>query len=120
MLIAKANTYLIDLSNSYIEDLTKGYDLVQVGQKLLDHFGKELSEVYNYNSGYKEIIHFLEDTFGMTKKEAKKALDLLEKNKVVTYNLYSSDAYNFPVYENVDEFVNINSYPLFGKWVING
>lgn len=119
MLIAKANTHLITLSNNYVKDLTNGYDVAQVGQKLLDHFGKELNEVYTYNSGYKEIIRFLEDTFNINKKEAKRVFDLLEKNKVVTYCLYSSDAYNFPVYENVDEFVNINSYPLFGKWVIN-
>ncbi len=118
-LIAKAKVYLMNTRNVICEEITKGHDIAAVGEKLLEHFGKEIKEEMDYDFGRRKIINNLEDTFLINKIQAHKLFDILEKSKVLQYNMDTSNIIPIPDFENYSEYTNINYMPLFGTWHIN-
>jgi len=117
-LIAKANSYLTNLRNSECEEITKGYDIAKVGEKLLEHFGRKMEET-SYDFGRKKVIKYLEETFSLNRIQANKLFELLEKSRVLKYKVDYSNMVNVPVYENFDEFTDFDYIPMFGNWLIN-
>jgi len=118
-LIAKTSVLLMDVRETVCNELSKGHHIADVGEKLLEHFGKEVKDESDYNSGKRKIIHFLEDIFLINKIQSKGIFDLLEKSKVIEYttkvsniniNNYSGDYYYFSNYHYI---------PLIGTWHIN-
>lgn len=117
-LIAKANSYLTNLRNSKCEELTKGYDIAKVGEKLLEHFGRKMEEE-SYDFGRKNVVKYLEEKFSLNRIKANKLFDLLENSRVLKYEIDLSNIVNMPVYENFDEFSSSDYIPMFGNWLIN-
>jgi len=117
-LIAKANSYLTNLRNSECEEITKGYDIAKVGEKLLEHFGRKIEEE-DYYFGRKKVVNYLEETFSLNRIKANELFELLEKSRVLKYKVDYSNMVNVPVYENFDEFSNFDYVPMFGNWLIN-
>jgi hypothetical protein len=118
-LIAKARIYLMNTRNAICEEITKGHDIAAVGEKLLEHFGKEIKEEMDYDFGRKKIMTSLEETFLINKIQAKKLFDILEKSNVLQYNMDTSNIIPISNYEDYSEYTNINYMPLFGTWHIN-
>jgi anion-transporting ArsA/GET3 family ATPase len=118
-LIAKVTIYLMDVRNVVCKEITKGYDIATVGNKLLENFGKEIKGEYDYNTGRKKIMKFLESIFSINKIDAKELVELLEKSKVIYYKTDYSNIIEIPNYENFIEFTDLNYTPLFGNWYIN-
>lgn len=117
-LIAKTYSYLINLRNSECEEITKGYDIAKIGEKLLEHFGEKMEE-NTYNSGRKTIIKFLEEQFSLNRVKGHKLFDILERSKLINYKIDYSNILTVPVYQNSDEFENLDYVPMFGNWCIN-
>jgi len=86
-LIAKATIYLINLRNTACEEITKGHNIAGVGEKLLEHFGKIINEETSYDFGRKKIIEFLESLFSLNRIKANKLFALLEKSRVLHYEI---------------------------------
>jgi len=116
-LIAKTFTYLIDTQNKICKELTNGYDVAAISQKLVDHFGQKIKSS-SYNAGKKMIIEFLENTFNINKIDAKTVFDILEKNHILYYQINYSNAYEFPTYEDVSEYESMTYIPTEGSWYI--
>ncbi len=118
-LIAKTKIYVMNVRNKACEEITKGHDIAAVGEKLLEHFGKELKEGTNYNSGRRKIRNFLEKLFSLNQIQAKELVDLLEDSKVIDYKIDYSKVVIVPEYNGFSEFTNLNYAPLLGTWFIN-
>jgi len=116
-LIAKTFTYLIDTQNKICKELTNGYDVAAISQKLVDHFGRKL-ETSSYEEGKKQLMEFLEKTFNINKIEAKTIFDILEKNHILYYQINYSNTYEFPTYIDVSEYETITYIPTEGAWYI--
>ncbi|RUA07085.1 MAG: hypothetical protein DSY82_08700, partial [Flavobacteriia bacterium] len=118
-LIAKTKIYLMDARDQVCKEITKGYDIAAVGEKLLEHFGKKPEEAISYDSGRKIMMRFFEEHFAIDRIRSKELFDLLEKSKVITYTPDLSNLIEIPDYSNFGEFTNLNYMPLFGNWHIN-
>ena len=119
-LIVKAKVYLIDVRNIICKEITKGYDVASVGEKLLEHFGKKIEGKMDYDIGRRKVVKKLESTFSINKIQAKKVFDILEKSKVLKYKIdISNNIVSIPDYANFYEFTDLNYTPLFGTWYIN-
>jgi len=118
-LLAKTDIYLMDTRNNICKEITKGYDIAQVGEKLLEHFGKNIDGVIDYEAGRKEIMKMLEKKFSITKVQSKLLFDLLEKSKVIRFDSDISNIIQIEDYEDFDEFINTNYIPVTGNWIIN-
>lgn len=118
-LIAKAKMYLMDARNIICKEITKGYDIANVGEKLLEHFGKEIKGEPDYDNGRKKIREMLESTFSINKIKSRELIDLLEKSNVLQYKVDTSNIMTIPDYDDYSEFTNLNYSPLFGTWYIN-
>jgi len=118
-LIAKTSVLLMDVRETVCNELSKGHHIADVGEKLLENFGKEVKGESDYNSGKGKIIHFLEDTFLINKIQSKGIFDLLEKSNVVEYTTEVSNI-NFNNYiGDYYYFSNYHYIPLTGTWHIN-
>ncbi len=117
-LIAKAKIHLWELEDEVVKDLTKGYDLVQTGEKLLEKFGKIAFKETSYEYGRKEIIDYLEEVFCINRVEANKLFELLEKNKVVEFDPNLSTITEFPDYSDIGVASEFGYLPVFGTWYI--
>ncbi len=118
-LIAKTRSYAMNVMDNVCKDLSGGQTVTELGQKLLDHFGKKINHVSSYDSGKKEIIKFLEETFSVNKISSKKIFDILKKSKVIYFQLDVSNVMIYPPYENFTEFTTTDYVPIFGAWFIN-
>jgi len=118
-LIAKTEVFLMDAQNIVCKEITKGYDIAAVGEKLLEHFGKELKDTLDYEQGRNKIRKMLEETFSINKIASKKLIDLLEKSNVIYYQIDFSNIIEYPIDSSLDEFTSTNYVPLFGTWHIN-
>ncbi|HHC79631.1 MAG TPA: hypothetical protein ENK46_07105 [Flavobacteriia bacterium] len=118
-LLAKIDIYMMDARNTVCKEITKGYDIADVGEKLLEHFGNQLNEETDYDSGRKKIMKFLESLFSINKIKARELVDLLEKSSVIYYKTDYSNVITIPDYDDFIEFTSLNYTPLFGTWYIN-
>ncbi len=118
-LLAKTGIYIMDTRNSISREITKGYDIAEVGEKLLEHFGKEIKDAIDYESGRSKIIKMLGKTFAINKIKAKLLFDLLEKSKVISFNVDYSGIISISDYNEFDQFINTNYIPVTGNWIIN-
>ncbi|HFS66823.1 MAG TPA: hypothetical protein ENK67_01270 [Flavobacteriia bacterium] len=116
-LLAKTFTYLIDTQNKICEELTKGYDVAAISQKLVDHFGRKL-EATMYEQGKNQLMEFLEKTFNINKIDAKTIFNILEKNHILYYQINYSNTYEFPTYQDVSEYESMTYMPTDGTWFI--
>lgn len=116
-LIAKTFTYLIDTQNKICKELSNGYDVAAISQKLVDHFGRKL-DATSYEEGKKQLMEFLEKTFSINKIDAKTIFDILEKNHILYYQINYSNAYEFPTYQDVSEYETLTYIPTEGSWYI--
>lgn len=117
-MLAKTKAYIIEIENDICKDLTKGHDIAQVAQKLLDHFGKKVEET-DYDKGKIKIIKFLEKLFEINKIDAEKVFSILEKNKVVYYQFDMANIYNYPSFMDLSDFEDLTYIPVEGSWYIN-
>lgn len=119
ILIAKTTVFLMDTRETICKELSNGHSIAGVGEKLLEHFGKKIENVIDYDSGRRKIIRFLESTFSINKIQSKKLFDILEKSKAVHYItdlpniIMNADTVNF------DYYINYSYVPLVGTWYIN-
>ena len=118
-LLAKMDIYMMDARNMVCKEISKGYDIADVGEKLLEHFGNKINEKIDYDSGRKKIMKFLENLFSINKIKARELVDLLEKSSVIYYKTDYSNIVTIPDYDDFLEFTNLNYIPLFGTWYIN-
>jgi len=115
-LIAKSNVYLMEARVTACKEATKGQGIAELSEKLVDHFGKKLDEESVYETGRKEIIKFIEETFSVNKIDAQKAFDILEKSKVVEFEI---DISSLPTYMAYDDYMGMDYTPVSGTWLIN-
>jgi len=118
-LIAKTEVFLMDAQNDVCKEITKKYDIAAVGEKLVEHFGKELDGEIDYESGRAKIRKMLEKTFSINKLQSKELFDLLEKTKVISFNIDYSNLLVIPNYDDFDQYTDTSYVPLFGNWKIN-
>ena len=117
-MLAKTKAYIIEIQNDKSKDLTKGHDIAQVAQKLLDHFGKKIEET-DYNQGKNKIIKFLQNLFEINKIDAEKVFSILEKNNVIYYQFDMANIYNYPSFMDLSDFEDLTYIPVEGSWYIN-
>jgi hypothetical protein len=118
-MIAKSHIYSVNVQNTICKNITKGYDVAAVGEKLLDHFGKKINGSVDYGYGRDKIRRMLEKTFSINKIQSRELIDILENRKVVFYDIDYSDIYQVPNYGGFDQFIDPNYTPLYGIWHIN-
>ena len=119
LLIAKTIVNLNETRNVVCKEITKGYDIAAVGEKLLEQFNTKISEETTYESGRKVILRFLEYFFSLNKIQSKNLFDILEESNVVNYKVDTMDIVEFPDYAVFSETVYYDYPPLFGTWNIN-
>ncbi len=117
-LIAKTIILLMEVRETACKELSKGHSITDVGEKLLEHFGKEIENEFSYNSGRRKIILFLEDTFLLNKIQSKGIFDLLEKSKVIDFKMKASENHFLFQYQNYDTYTD-EFIPIVGSWQIN-
>ncbi|HHB77893.1 MAG TPA: hypothetical protein ENK85_01515 [Saprospiraceae bacterium] len=116
-LIAKTGNLLMEARETACFELTKGHSISSVGEKLLEHFGKKV-DVLDYEIGRHEIIKFLREKFQLNRIEAKALFDILEKSRILKYEL---QLFNGGVIQEIDTYDGgfvADAIPV-GKWIIN-
>jgi len=114
-IIAKTTVLLMNLRNELCKEITKGYSIKDVTEKMVAKFGKKV--VGTYTSGRREIIKFLEIIFEINKIKSKELIDLFEKSNIINFKIDIPDNdvfYYYKDYGFADEFV-----PIIGAWNIN-
>jgi len=119
VLLAKSIVYLMDTRETICKEITGGHSIADVGEKLLEHFGKQLKEETTYNEGRRKIIHYLEDKFQIESSEVQILFSILEKSHVLIYKIDLKSIDTFSDYNVFDDYTNPSYSPLFGVWHIN-
>ena len=116
-LIAKTATLLMEAREAACFELTKGHSIASVGEKLLEYFGKAV-DAWDYEVGRHEIIKFLRKKFELNRIQAKALFDILEKSKIIKYEL---QIFNGGVIYEVNSYDGgfMNDTMPIGKWIIN-
>jgi len=119
-LIAKTSNFLADTCNLVCKEISGGYDIAQVAEKLRSRFGTEIEETQIYSYGKKMIVEFLISSFALNRVKVERLFTLLEQRKVIYYKV---DYNHFVMEPNYDVFPGVadTSYsPVYGHWFING
>lgn len=117
-LIAKTTIQLMEVREAVCKILSKGHSISDVGEKLMEHFGKKIDNEFSYGSGRRKIIRFLEDTFLINKIQSKGIFEILEKSKILNFKLELPK--NNILFQNKDLASYANGYiPLVSNWYIN-
>ena len=113
-LIIETKLSLNDVRENVCKELTKGYSIAAVAEKMLVDFKAKTENEYYYDTGRKKIIQYLESLFDLNKVSSKIVFQVLEKSKVIEY------VYNIKDEPNYHSGFNYNSNyyfaPFKGTW----
>ena len=116
-LIAKTANLLMEAREAACFELTKGHSISSVGEKLLEYFGKKV-DAWDYEVGRHEIIKFLRKKFELNRIQAKALFDILEKSKIIKYQLQIFNGRPVLEVDTYDGGFMSDAIPV-GKWIIN-
>jgi hypothetical protein len=116
-LIAKTANLLMEAREAACFELTKGHSIANVGEKLLEFFGKKVN-VLDYEVGRHEVIKFLREKFELNRIQAKALFDILEKSHVLKYELQIFNGGLLQEVRSFDGGFVTDTVPI-GKWIIN-
>lgn len=122
-IIAKTRQLLRDLDEDYCRELTHGHSLTEVKSALRKKFGSKLDE--DFELGRRHIRRFLEEQFGISKKESRELFALLQELEIVRYRVeLPENVVDIPIIPVMDDIPEeYTAFPetvseIYGHWEI--